>query len=71
MAGQVTFSFQEMLDVLHRCRELEAENAKLRDEVQRLEMKLMMFREDQAAYYKSKTAAKVMPTDGSGVVAIE
>lgn len=70
MGGQVTFSFQEMLEVLQRCRELEAENRALRDEKQRLEMKLEMFREDQAAYYKSKTTAKAIPTDRSGVVTI-
>lgn len=68
MEGQFNFSLLEKIELIQRVQELEAENQKLHREIDRLKVGLQIAREQEAGYYRARATAKVLSTDGSGVV---
>lgn len=71
MAEQFSFSLLEKIEFIQRIQALEAENAKLREELERLRLQNQVLREDLNAYFQKKAAPKIIHTDANGVVAVE
>jgi hypothetical protein len=68
MATPFMFTLVEKIELTQRVHELEAENRKLREDVERLKTNLQIAREQEAAYYRTRSSGKVLPADPSGIV---
>lgn len=69
MKGPITFALPEVLHLLHKCKNLEGENGKLRAEVDRLRMENDILKERDLAYYEKQRKPILLSVSKNGVVA--
>jgi hypothetical protein len=70
VADRFSFSL-EKLELLHRVRVLETENAALQREVERLTLQNGLFRDEMRAFAEQQAMPRVLTTNRQGVVISE